>query len=212
MSTFVVTRYVSGATRIEVFDQNAQPLADTVIELSLKETETSPARSDEVYVMDQVNKSFQPHVLVVPQNSLVAFPNSDDIRHHVYSFSKPKKFELKLYAGKPKEPIRFDNPGIVILGCNIHDSMVGYIYVYNENLVVKTDKNGQVELSTEPGNISSLTLWHPRASQGIAHRNVIAEDQLSFKNGSIRLSLTVNAPELGDSFEDVFSPADSTRH
>jgi plastocyanin len=72
---------------------------------------------------------FSPMVIAVEQGQSVNFPNSDNIRHHVYSFSKAKRFETKLYANKPEAPVVFNQPGLVVLGCNIHDSMVGYIFV-----------------------------------------------------------------------------------
>ncbi|WP_460890864.1 methylamine utilization protein, partial [Ramlibacter alkalitolerans] len=80
-------------------------------------------------VMDQVNSEFQPRVLVVTKGSRVRFPNSDTIRHQVYSFSAAKRFELPLYTGTPPEPVVFDRAGVVTLGCNIHDWMKGYVVI-----------------------------------------------------------------------------------
>ena len=80
-------------------------------------------------VMDQKNRMFIPHVLAVQTGTAVRFPNSDDIRHHVYSFSPAKPFQLPLYKGTPANPVVFDAPGVVTLGCNIHDQMSAFIVV-----------------------------------------------------------------------------------
>ena len=74
----------------------------------------------------------------------VAFPNSDNIRHHVYSFSLAKRFELRLYQGTQSAPVVFDSPGVVVLGCNIHDWMVGYIYVTDDSRFAVSDEHGRV--------------------------------------------------------------------
>ena len=80
-------------------------------------------------IMDQVNLAFVPDVLVIPVHSSVQFPNSDAISHQVYSFSSARQFQLPLYRGKPYPPVVFDQPGVVTLGCNIHDNMLAYIVV-----------------------------------------------------------------------------------
>lgn len=86
------------------------------------------------HVMDQVDRQFVPRVLAIRVSDSVSFPNSDDIRHHVYSFSPAKRFELPLYHGIPAEPLRFDVAGTVALGCNIHDGMSAHIYVVDAPL------------------------------------------------------------------------------
>ncbi len=111
-------------------------------------------------IMDQRRREFVPHVLVVQQGTAVSFPNSDSIQHHVYSVSKGNAFEIKLYRGVPAQPVRFTEPGIVILGCNIHDWMVGYIYVTDAPLHTISDTTGQWSLDLAPGDYS-ITIWHP---------------------------------------------------
>jgi hypothetical protein len=91
----------------------------------------------------------------------VSFPNSDDIHHDVYSFSAPKPFELPLYKGTPTQPLIFDKPGVVVLGCNIHDWMLGYIDVVPTPWFVKSDASGQAELTGVPAGKYRLVLWHP---------------------------------------------------
>ncbi|MCU7554319.1 methylamine utilization protein [Alteromonas sp. ASW11-19] len=135
------------------------------------QADTAQAAPSEPAIMDQVGKQFLPEVLVVPQGTEVLFPNSDNIRHHVYSFSEAKTFEIKLYSGKPTEPVSFDTPGVVILGCNIHDQMIGYIYVSDGNGVGKTDDNGEL---TVPDNVEAVTVWHKNLDILQARRETIS--------------------------------------
>ena len=112
--------------------------------------------------LDQKGREFVPHVLPVRVGTPVFFPNSDDIQHHVYSFSPPKRFEIKLYRGTPAEPVVFDQPGIVALGCNIHDWMLGYVYVTDAPYFTRTDASGHWTLNLPAGDYE-LALWHPDA-------------------------------------------------
>lgn len=113
-------------------------------------------------IMDQRNNNFVPGVLVVQANTLVYFPNGDNIRHHVYSFSSTKRFELRLYHGITAEPVLFDKPGLVVLGCNIHDSMLGYIYVVDSQYYGVADTEGSVVIDNIPEGEYQLQIQHPR--------------------------------------------------
>lgn len=116
--------------------------------------------------MDQVDIQFAPYVLIIEEGQQVAFPNRDDVRHHVYSFSKTKPFEIKLYKNTPSDPVTFSSAGVVELGCNIHDQMIGYIYVTEQANTFLSDNKGYVTL---PSSIDITTetdfqYWHPRMS------------------------------------------------
>jgi plastocyanin len=111
--------------------------------------------------MTQQNIAFNPYVLIVPVGSTVGFPNKDKVRHHVYSFSAAKKFELKLYGQQEERTVTFDKTGVVALGCNIHDVMIGYIYVADTPFAAKTDASGTVVLHGLPGGGGTLSVWHP---------------------------------------------------
>jgi plastocyanin len=112
-------------------------------------------------VMDQVDRQFAPHVLVIPVGSPVSFPNSDSVAHQVYSFSPARKFKLKLYQGKPYAPEVFGREGIVTLGCNIHDQMRAYVYVVEAQYYGRADHDGRWSVpDVEPGEYT-LTIWHP---------------------------------------------------
>lgn len=136
-----------------------QPVDGAVVTLSPIGRSATPAPVDAV--MDQVGSEFRPRVLAVPKGSRVAFPNSDRIRHQVYSFSPAKRFELPLYTGTPPNPVVFDRAGVVTLGCNIHDWMKGYIVVVDTPHYAVSGADGRVTLEAPPGDYQ-LTAWHER--------------------------------------------------
>jgi plastocyanin len=111
-------------------------------------------------VMDQKNRMFLPHVLAIQTGTAVRFPNSDDIRHQVYSFSTAKTFQLPLYKGTPANPVVFDKAGVATLGCNIHDRMSAYIVVVDTPYVA-TAKDGRVTLNTLPAGKYTVRVWYP---------------------------------------------------
>lgn len=143
----------------ELVDAHQQPLSDAVITLRGPFGKDLPAPTPGL--MDQRDKQFVPHVLAVRTGTAVSFPNSDDIRHQVYSFSPAKRFELRLYQDTPSEPVLFDKPGLVVLGCNIHDWMLGYIYVTDDPWFGVSDEQGRVEIGQLLPGRYAVTLWHP---------------------------------------------------
>jgi plastocyanin len=151
----------SGGVEAVVKDDGGKPLADVVVSLVPPGHGAAPPRPAPS-IMDQQNKTFVPSVLPVPVGTAVTFPNRDNIRHHVYSFSPAKRFELPLYIGTPAAPVVFDKPGVVVLGCNIHDWMVGYIYVLDTPYFAKTAEDGKVRLGDVPPGAYEARVWHPR--------------------------------------------------
>jgi len=111
--------------------------------------------------MVQQNLQFRPFVLIVPQGATVAFPNLDSVRHHVYSFSPAHPFELKLYGREEARTVRFDKPGAIALGCNIHDQMIAFIKVVDTPYAAKTGQDGQVVLRDLPAGGVTMRVWHP---------------------------------------------------
>ncbi|REG86446.1 methylamine utilization protein [Marinomonas pollencensis] len=140
-------------TAVLVVDKQNNPVANAVISVP----NHPQALPKTIALMDQEYGEFTPRVLVIQKGQSVSFPNSDEIRHHVYSFSKPKAFEIKLYKGTATAPLLFDKPGLVVLGCNIHDDMIGYIYVADNHFAVKTDAAGRATLPAEAGD--EVTIW-----------------------------------------------------
>jgi hypothetical protein len=123
-----------------------------------------------------VDREFVPRITVVYVGSTISFPNSDQIRHQVYSFSPPKKFESRLYAGSAAPPITFDKPGLVVLGCNIHDWMIAYVYVSDTPFFTKTTSTGG-KISDLPPGPYSVRIWHPDMVQTEA--STVRQVQLS---------------------------------
>lgn len=148
--------------QVQVLDSNKTPLQNMVVEFHFNTPDEHAI--EKVAIMDQVQEQFKPHILTIEKGTLVSFPNSDNIKHHVYSFSEAKSFEQGLYKGKQALPINFDTPGVVDLGCNIHDWMLGYIYVAESHYFAKTNANGEVNMML-PANVVSVSVWHPRMQE-----------------------------------------------
>ena len=126
----------------------------------------TPAAYAKAAVIDQVNKEFVPRVTVIQTGTAVSFPNKDNIRHQVYSFSPAKTFQIKLYHGTPSQPVVFDQAGAVTLGCNIHDKMTAYVLVVDTPYFAKTDARGQARLEGLPPGEYVLRAWQPEAKPG----------------------------------------------
>ncbi|MBE0377422.1 cupredoxin domain-containing protein [Pseudoalteromonas prydzensis] len=161
---FIATLFIfmmnkSHAVTITINDQNQQPLANAVVWLTATDNTLQALPTDSPFTMTQKERQFTPHILVVPQNAQVEFPNADSIMHHVYSFSSAKSFELKLYREQPQAPIRFEQTGVVELGCNIHDWMLGYIVVVDSPFYGVTNNQGQIELTPDHGEFK-FNVWH----------------------------------------------------
>ena len=152
---------------VQVADRAGAPLADAVVyaEPAMRKPTGAAARSTTI---EQIGRQFVPQVSVVQTGTAVAFPNNDTVRHHVYSFSATKPFELKLYSGTPGSPILFDKPGTVILGCNIHDQMVAYIQVVNTPYFGKSDSTGKVQIADLPPGKYKLKAWHHQLASNAA--------------------------------------------
>ncbi len=133
--------------------------------LTLPGVDPAPAPPLEGAAVDQSERRFIPHVTTISPGTEVNFPNSDDTRHHVYSFSEGNSFELKLFRANDAPPVAFHNPGIVTLGCNIHDSMKAYLYVSTDRTAVVSDAEGRASLSWDGSQTATvLRIWHPQLS------------------------------------------------
>jgi len=137
------------------------PVANAVVLVTPAGGGAAPARYDAPLRVSQADLQFDPFVLIVPLGAEVAFPNQDHVRHHVYSFSPAKSFELKLYGHGAAPTVRFDKPGVVALGCNIHDRMTAFLRVTDAPYAARTDASGRAILSGLPAGAATVTLWHP---------------------------------------------------
>ena len=173
--------------QVQVQDASGRSVADAVVFLESDQArrQVRPVAGLE---MAQNHKQFVPQVLIVPVGSEVSFPNRDTVRHHVYSFSPAKKFELKLYTGTPAQPVRFEQSGVVVLGCNIHDQMVGWVLVLDTPYYAQTSANGQVALSAVPAGHYRLRTWHARLPAGAPVPEQALEVSASGATALVRLA------------------------
>ncbi len=142
---------------IVVRNEAGQPVHPAAVSVFVDGTPARAAKGAQGQ-MAQRDKAFAPTLLVVQTGTPVSFPNFDTVRHHVYSFSPTKPFELKLYAGPPVAPVLFDRAGTATLGCNIHDRMLGYIHVVETPYFGQTDGQGRVVLDLPEGH-HRLKVW-----------------------------------------------------
>jgi plastocyanin len=148
---------MAGSLEVIVKDDKGAPASDAVA-FAVGAASTAPKKHG---VVDQRDKQFVPYVTAVQVGTAVTFPNSDNIRHHVYSFSPAKKFELPLYSGVPAEPVVFDKVGFVTLGCNIHDWMIAYVAVLPTPYFQVTRQDGRAVLKDLPAGQYTVQVWHP---------------------------------------------------
>src|SRR5689334_10861583 len=162
----------AGALSVTALQRDGKALAGAVVTVEAL-SPTLPPPPPVRATMDQVDLAFVPDVLVVPVHSTVQFPNSDAISHQVYSFSSARRFQLPLYRGKPYPPVSFDEPGIVTLGCNIHDNMLAYIVVTSAHYFGRTDAHGKWVSPNLPSGKFRLRLWHPLLNEPAEIERVI---------------------------------------
>ena len=173
----------AGELRAIIKDQEGKAVEDAVLLATPADPTKLPHPKPSDEIVDQIDKEFVPYVKPVLVGSMVHFPNKDNIRHHVYSFSPVKIFELPLYSGKTAPPVLFDKPGVVILGCNIHDWMLGYIYVSDTPFFTKTRQDGKASIEGLPAGEYLVRLWHPRMGDpgGEAGRRVTIDEKTPAK-------------------------------
>jgi plastocyanin len=206
---FFLTLIYGGATAaelsIELRTMDNQAMPNAVIYLTPLKTQL-PTTPPTIAVMDQIDRQYSPHILVVQKDTQVRFPNSDSIKHHVYSFSAAKTFELQLYRGLDANPLLFAKTGVVELGCNIHDWMLGYISVVDTPYFAKTNVAGQLSVTLPDGEYR-LNIWHPRivdSTESLEHTVII--------DGDNKLSYKLAKPLLPDLNQYEIVPTDTSEY
>jgi plastocyanin len=161
-ATLAWPAFAHAIVKAQVVGSTGDPVEDAVLFLRPISDQKPAVHPPAPASIAQHNREFVPYLTVVQTGAAVRFPNQDPIRHHVYSFSRPKKFEIKLYAGEAPEPIVFDKPGVVTLGCNVHDSMLGYVFIVDTPWFGKTDSHGLVQIDAVEDGEYEARIWHPR--------------------------------------------------
>ena len=180
VSIFLGTSAAASVLNVRVVSSDGEPVPGVAVYVEQAGVPVELPDPPPVAVMDQINKRFVPHVLVVQKGTFVEFPNSDPVAHHVYSFSRPNDFALPLYKGDAPDPVRFDEEGIAVLGCNIHDNMLGYIVVVGTDIFDITGDNGAVDLIVdEAAEEHVVRIWSPqiRDKQSSLVRRVVPQTE-----------------------------------
>jgi plastocyanin len=160
----------AGAVEVALRQPAGGPVADAAV--VLEPLAGAPAHGHGHAAIEQHGAEFQPWLTIVQVGTAVDFPNTDPFRHHVYSFSAPKRFEIKLYAGKPGQPVVFDKPGEVVIGCNIHDWMEAHVLVVDTPYFARTASDGRAVVANVPPGRYRLRLWHPLQKAAVAPREL----------------------------------------
>lgn len=177
---------------VAVRDPGGKPLEDAVIYAEPLGKPGRPAAQPAHAVIDQVNRQFVPLVTILRTGTEVSFPNSDNIRHSIYSFSPAKVFTTKLYSGKQAAPLTFDQPGLVVLGCNIHDTMAAWVVVVDTPFFTKSGANGTGTITgLEPGAYQ-LSVWYP----GPQFEPVVSRLRVEFQNVTREVQIDGSASSL----------------
>lgn len=192
IALMVIQQAYAADISVEVRDGKGNVLKDAVV--SVENNKTVNKTTDNIIDIEQKGRQFNPLVSVVQVGANINFPNRDKVRHHVYSFSPAKKFELKLYSGVPANPVLFDQAGTVVLGCNIHDAMLAFIHIVDTPYFAKTDVNGIAKLSNLPEDTYELKVWH----YALQNENKPAQQAITVKatNQPVPIQLEINDIKL----------------
>jgi plastocyanin len=190
VSLFIAGLAQASDLTVEVTNAQGKPLKNAVVYLvGEKSSEQNKAP---IVDIEQKGKQFNPLVTVVQTGASINFPNHDRVRHHVYSFSPAKKFELKLYSGVPTNPVIFDQAGTVVLGCNIHDNMLAFVYIVNTPYFAQTDASGIATLTNTPDGAYQLKVWH----YALQKENIPVEQAVDVKPNQSKLIVKLDINEV----------------
>ncbi|MGH8256199.1 MAG: methylamine utilization protein [Steroidobacteraceae bacterium] len=179
---------------MKVIGNDGRPLTDAVV-YAVPATPVPRAKLPSARI-DQIHRQFVPRVNVIQVGTSVDFPNSDNIRHSVYSFSPAKTFLLKLYAGETAPAVTFDKPGIVVLGCEIHDSMIAWLLVVDTPYYGKSDAHGFVVLRNLLAGNYSLHAWHEPLREATASQPLRVVAGAPLPGITVRLNATATTARV----------------
>lgn len=180
---------LGGEIALTLVDSQGHPVSDAVATVHPSDgVPKGPIRFPWGTAMVQQNIMFNPHVLIVPVGTTVPFPNKDNVRHHVYSFSKPARFELKLFGRDETHSYTFTSTGSVAIGCNIHDTMSGFIKVVDTPFAAKSNSAGQIRIGNIPAGKAMLEIWHPNLK---AKDNELVAPIVIGASGTLSKSITL---------------------
>jgi plastocyanin len=206
MMLLVMSAATANDVSIKVTGSNGKPVADAVVYLQPLAGTTIPptlaTRPTKPATIEQIDREFVPYVIPVRAGTTVNFPNRDPLMHHVYSFSTVKSFEIKLYSSELPRGIVFDKPGIVTLGCNIHDWMLGYIFVADTPWFAKTAANGAARIADAVAGEYEVHLWHPEQQAAIPPKPVRVEGRTNME-----LALSIDITPRKKKFKPPLNPA-----
>ncbi len=156
---------------VQIVNQSGLPVYQAVVEIARPAGNTAALAFGWRNAMAQRNLAFAPGTLIVPAGSAVSFPNLDNVRHSIFSFSKAQKFQIDLYGRDQSRTQAFPVAGTVALGCNIHDSMRGYIRVTKTPFAAVTGADGRTRIQGLGAGTYRVTVWHPQL-RGAANEQV----------------------------------------
>jgi plastocyanin len=174
LASAAATVRADGTVRVVTKDPGGTPVADVVAYVVALDSPPPVHPPDAPVEIVQKDQEFIPYVTPIVVGTRVAFPNKDNVQHHVYSVSPAKKFEIPLYIGEPAATIVFDREGPVTLGCNIHDWMVAYVFVLSTPYFAKTGADGTAGIAGLPPGRYRLEVWHPRMAAKVGRELVVA--------------------------------------
>jgi plastocyanin len=182
------TRLAAGTVVVTVKDDKGQPVADTVVSLvPLDSAAAAVPPPAEPAVVSQQGEEFTPYVTAVAVGTRVSFPNHDKIHHQIYSESPAKPFAIPLHGPGAEQTLVFDQPGIVALGCNIHDAMSAYVVILATPHFLKTPSDGTARLANVPPGRYRLDVWHPRLKGDPRRDIVVTADTAATQSISVSL-------------------------
>jgi len=201
--------------RIELMEGKTQKLLDhgTVVvwlspESSITGAGIEPLVSPGHFRMEQKNKSFSPHLLVVPLGSTVEFPNLDPFFHNVFSQFNGKRFDLGLYEAGGTRVVHFDHEGVSYLFCNIHSQMAAVIVTLRTPYYVVGSRSGPVDLHDVPPGDYELHVWaegaDPKALQDLSRRVHVGLPQRDL--GTLQVHVTGSLADHKNKFGEDYRP------